>query len=508
MHQSPISNDSIDRAAGWLQKCWHKHSDCKLAASPLPTRVIDVGGRNGVENPYLYISKAEKKSYVALSHCWCNHEAASKTITTTLATLERRIESIPLHDLPQTFQDAITITRRLGIQYLWIDSLCIIQDSHYDWEAEAANMGRIYQGSIFTLSALEARDSHCGFLPERWCDIDTNEIELYEYSKDPMYIRPIPPILSQVLSRAPLFQRAWALQERLLSVRILHFAKEQMYWECHKGLIQEDGMRTRRTQLSGPNFFKASTIDKKLQKWYATVHEYSKKGLTRKSDKLPALAGIAGKFQDSTNYNYLAGLWKEDLLRGLMWYTDPRLEETQSSDQVLLAMPSWSWAAVEGPINYQFPSETNDIQLDPNLRIIDATVTTVSSFSLGQVSGGKIRLCTLLNNCLYKPCAEKRVRSKHAALLRCQLVDETGVDYQAMRTNIYMEINRTVVRRCWCIRLATTDIGVAKGLVCVMLLEKLITDDGVYRRIGLGFISKAQDQVLFNECNKQVITIV
>lgn len=74
----------------------------------------------------------------------------------TKASWAKLTVNIFLSDLPPLFQDAIIITRQLGLRYLWIDSLCIIQDSLRDWETEAAKMASIYQNSYVTISATDA----------------------------------------------------------------------------------------------------------------------------------------------------------------------------------------------------------------------------------------------------------------------------------------------------------------------------------------------------------------
>jgi hypothetical protein len=132
----PLSKDSSSDgcfaiASQWLQNCLDAHDECPKQLSPLPSRVIDVG--NNERDPFLHISQGECGPWLALSHCW----GLEQSFTTTSSTLDFFTKGILMSDLPQTFKDAIWITRRLGYQYIWIDSLCIIQDSAEDWEAES-----------------------------------------------------------------------------------------------------------------------------------------------------------------------------------------------------------------------------------------------------------------------------------------------------------------------------------------------------------------------------------
>lgn len=151
------SNECVQLAASWIKECAESHQDyLRLEHTPLPTRVIQVG--SDLEEPYLYVSTQENADYIALSHCW----GGMVPTTTTLATLEQHQREIRFSELPRTFRDAITVTRKLNIQYLWIDSLCIIQDSPDDWEREAAKMGTVYRNSLVCIAADGALNSHEG----------------------------------------------------------------------------------------------------------------------------------------------------------------------------------------------------------------------------------------------------------------------------------------------------------------------------------------------------------
>lgn len=134
------------------------------AGTPLlPTRVVDVGPPDGQQNPFLNITSGMAGEYIVRSHRWGN----APMFTTTLSELDYRVSEISIQELPQKFQDAIEITRKLHIRYLWIDSLCIIQDSTRDWEQEATQMGKYYANAWLIISADAAEDSHGGILNKR-----------------------------------------------------------------------------------------------------------------------------------------------------------------------------------------------------------------------------------------------------------------------------------------------------------------------------------------------------
>ena len=148
--------------------------------------------------------------------------------------------NIPWNQLSKTFQDAITITRKLGIQYIWIDSLCIVQDDKEDWRAESSKMDSVYGNSYLTINASYAKDGSEGCLchtkaletpgtriplsdgdlslPCIYVDVPFPHLEVWGYD---------------VTERSSLDHRAWALQERLLSPRTLHCTSSELVWECY-----------------------------------------------------------------------------------------------------------------------------------------------------------------------------------------------------------------------------------------------------------------------------------
>lgn len=223
LDSDPASEASFTLIFEWLESCIDGHTkfkrDHRDEKSRLPTRVIDVWE----EIPVLVNSCGKHAPYILLSHCWGDEQP----ITTTQATLAERSKGIPMDTFPRTFQDAIKITRTLGIQYLWIDSLCIVQDLEEDWISESGNMMDYYRHGYLTISALYSPNSRHGILNLR------ENLPSFQLSLSAnLYIRPKLPNYSEVFRNAPLNNRAWALQERLLSTRILHYSDEEMFWEC------------------------------------------------------------------------------------------------------------------------------------------------------------------------------------------------------------------------------------------------------------------------------------
>ncbi|KAF1993672.1 HET-domain-containing protein [Amniculicola lignicola CBS 123094] len=331
----------------WLNACTGFHKGCgTLGRSYLPTRVLEITGPRQVR---LYIPEEnEIAPYVCLSHCW-----GTKACTrTTTSTFDRHRQAIPWDDLQKTFQDAVSVTYRLGIRYLWIDSLCIIQDDIHDWRHEGSLMANIYAHCYFTIAASRSSDSYQGcFIHE---DYTLNVREELKHIDD-VYDDP----------DFPLLRRAWVFQERNLSPRTVHFGPNELLWECMAKVECEclelyfspdDRISTESSHILTPS-----------RQWYNIVTEYSAKALTFEKDILPALQGVARVMQSKRRCQYYAGLWQDTLLLDLLWMIsatcfrrgatlDPKdndLEEPQTWHA-----PSWSWASVVGKVEWNSDSFT------------------------------------------------------------------------------------------------------------------------------------------------------
>ena len=216
----------------WINDCIENHASCnKNQAAHRPTRLLDVV-RFRSSGDIVLIEPEEDPDdsipYTTLSHCWGS--PPSRPLTTTLGNLASRKERIRFDELPLTFRDAVTNTRKLKIPYLWIDSLCIIQDSPSDWKKEAGRMSIVYAGSICTLSALASKDSNGGFfrVPKKESDFTVR----YDLDLGAQRIRVFPCEPSTWNLQGPLMDRAWTFQERELSRRILLFSRGELLWEC------------------------------------------------------------------------------------------------------------------------------------------------------------------------------------------------------------------------------------------------------------------------------------
>lgn len=384
----------MERAYQWLTECTKNHQNCHFQQlTILPTRVIDVG-KNG-ENPRIYESNGSSGRYAALSHCW----GTEQILTTTTDTLSDMKREIPFERLPKTFQDAIDIARRLDIPYLWIDSLCIIQDSPNDWNQESARMGAVYANSFVTIAADGAPDGRTGCFVAgegrmsnqaliQCHDSDNRLLEVYvrrqgfrgspddsSHTAGPRGERP---------KRSKLSTRGWVLQERLLSPRILHFTTNEMAWECVTHVrceCQVDPQRSMKDVFK-QRFVKQSSSyhgDGIVElKWYDVVEEFTSRDLTFETDRLPAIAGLAAELQKRTPHKYLSGLWDDFIELDLLWSTSD-WDKTQMKSFTCKRnknphIPTWSWASITGKISYDIRAETRTADTTFQLMLTDSSI--------------------------------------------------------------------------------------------------------------------------------------
>jgi hypothetical protein len=404
----------------WVSDCIAEHTvHCKTSdlENRLPARVIQVFEPEDHERvlaPRLVLTAEKKGTYAILSHCW--GPDSSKTTRTLLENADDHYKQLDIEKISANFRDAIKIAHGMKIPYLWIDSLCIIQNSRKDWETESSKMAQYYQNAKVTISGLASPSADYGILGLRRHDA---KIARLDTPKGDVFVRlqledTVSVISDNVWSSTrpnvnymPLNERAWTLQERVLSSRILHFSGEQMVWQCRTCAISEDGKYTwnRRPEQSA----KAGIVDilrlgqvndQKKQPmsvmktgWYDLLHEYTRRKMTYGSDKLPGIAGLVHVVAGLTNGTYRAGLWLGPFRDDLLWERSETYMSVFPSPYKRLSngSPTWSWASLDGPIannvagNRRVPSEH-----DPKLKRIATNMATKDAFSA--VRSGRVEV--------------------------------------------------------------------------------------------------------------------
>jgi hypothetical protein len=380
---TPISR--LQLANKWLDDCRNTHKLCQKWQSThqksCPTRLIDISQ----QDPKLVCpAPGTTLEFVALSHRW----GGGSPLQTLKKNLASHMIAIQSEALPQTFRDAITITKTLGLDYLWIDSLCIIQDDKLDWQREASRMALVYENAQFTIAATWGSNGEAGCFHAY---IPSLNIQLRAH-RDPVdnttqpgvqiYVRPDKDD-KKYLIQAPLNTRAWVLQEMLLSPRTIIFGEDQMHWTCASLLDSEDGLDYDDSMAAGALPYPRSTIlscesddvDRRSpirfsESWAFTVSDYSSRQLSYARDKLAALAGVTQAYQRIFGDEPLAGLWRQNIPRGLLWQTSPSTHSCLDTEAIkALNIPTWSWLKMKGEVN------TKEDGSESLLSIQDSTLT-------------------------------------------------------------------------------------------------------------------------------------
>lgn len=427
----------MEQIRSWLTNCCKKHVSCNQdwrTARSYPTRLLNIDREEG--KVYLESLSAKRPQYATLSHCW----RAGMTTKLTASTYEILKQGLPVSELPQRFRDATSITSWMGIKYLWIDALCIIQDSEEDWLSESVRMGDIYANSYCNIAATSA-DTRKGCFTRRHIEM----VEPYSISSPRAdgiavtYVIGYDDFWSNSLLDTTLHTRGWVLQERLLSPRTIHFGQEQMFWECRCEMACEAypesipsqfrNWRTRTWRQSDQMLdpAKKTSTDHSLHQryvphilsryvsrlllpanqkksitqptwaygiWSKTIERYMECELSFQADKLVAISGIAQKLAELTNERYLAGLWENPMLpQSLLWYVLGR-RKADSTESVRSASagspnyraPSWSWASMEARIIWNWPAECEKVLVD----IMQTSIKELSGSNMSRISSAKM----------------------------------------------------------------------------------------------------------------------
>lgn len=444
---SLLSDTHLRRISSWRTICAQEHECCPSGEEPreLPTRVIAVNSADPRYVKLVNTHRGRTAIYACLSYSW---GTGSQHCTTT-RNIKGHLQRILISDLPDTVADAIKLCRALKIPYIWIDALCIIQDDKDDWSREAAAMARIYGSSVLTISVPNTEDCTEQFLTRSLAKYSNVEVDWIHGPSGTAGVATLvydwPRNHNSLLSGSPWMERGWTFQEWVLSPCVLHCGSTLTIYECLHGTCYESHAdedkqsfesldlrsgasldahetkspllpahantwpqdssttkeqnslvelhntsrlfeRVRRVQ-TGPTGLQTNTS---RPSWSDVVTEFCGRRLTNDTDKLPAIAGLAVRFQTYKNaplpkarqYNYLAGLWWDgsptldrpsedaELPTGLLWR---RAGDEHLSKLAAYRAPSWSWAALDGPIEFPgiFLSDASKLHVHDALCIYD-----------------------------------------------------------------------------------------------------------------------------------------
>ncbi len=374
------SADCFDQARSWITTCLRHHRHCRPSSSRAlypyhPTRLLDLQPRcTDIETRLCLIHQDPPETpYVTLSHCW----GTSQCLTLTSANLKYLVAGFQFTELPKCFREAVQITRELGIRYLWIDALCILQDLQEDWHYEAAMMMKVYEDSYCNIAALDASDSEQGCFFQRdpllvsrtivqtnWDNELRTSCDVYPCTFWPHHVM-----------YSPLYRRAWVVQELALAHRILYYGKEQLFWTCSEmdacetypdGIPLPNPRRWKDLHLETetPGRMNALAPESKqvlYNYWHEILSVYTSSNLTKAEDKLVAISGLAKQLQPYLGDEYLAGVWKESLPSELLWYACyDRVTQQPPKRSSFYRAPTWSWACEDGTIGYEREDDSTE----------------------------------------------------------------------------------------------------------------------------------------------------
>ena len=355
----------------------------------MPTRCLNVDNLDAI---HLCMTQDQEHSYAALSYCWGPKQFPN--LIATKESFKRMLVNVPFTSFPLTLRDGIVVTHELGIRYLWIDALCIIQDDDDDKNNEIPQMRRIFSNAHCTIIAATAAHCHAGFLHTRELPFSQDlgiPFPCPGVENGKMFLRRIEPeewTLYDPL-QDPVNDRAWTLEERLLSPRRLIYSKNHLRWLCETTEVTNGGDTEDRKwpsssggdqierlpphlspRISTSTLTENATLQSNdvWYSWLSIVREYSLRSLTKSKDKLRAIGGIAELYHLKTGDQYCAGLWRSHLAKELLWQVfHPRagfssmIAERRDPNSISYPSithlprpknraPTWSWASVDGPV--------------------------------------------------------------------------------------------------------------------------------------------------------------
>ncbi|KAI1329207.1 heterokaryon incompatibility protein-domain-containing protein [Xylariaceae sp. FL0255] len=404
-----LNQDRVSTFKGWLQNCDDNHPECRLGAVRItPKRLVDITS-SGRGELFLAEDVEPGTPYVALSHSWKSSMPNPSDVILTRENIDQRLRSIPWAKLGATFHHAILIASHFDIRYLWIDSLCIIQDDDDDWAEQAAQMANIYENAYFTIA--------CEYLPEGspedGCFLVRNSIrELPAWNLDGSQFSVfVQPSYSHYGDwKEGLSHRGWCVQEKFLSRRVLRFRESDVLFECAKGRSCEcetldinkgdvasfsstfDMFNPVAGIIRRRDLDEGSVMPEIAQEywtaWRTAVYNFSQASLTKETDRLPAMSGMASRMPREIVGDYIAGLWTGDLLEELFW--SPRSDIPTPKHYEEWVGPSFSWVSLF--CNCDWGLRDLGEGAKRVAEIIDAQSTPATIDPLGKVKSAFIRL--------------------------------------------------------------------------------------------------------------------
>ncbi|KAI0543274.1 heterokaryon incompatibility protein-domain-containing protein [Xylaria curta] len=538
-----------------ISHCLQTHSGCAdftgATGTFLPTRLIELDHFRSSKDVVLIDSTdiPTNSPYVALSYCWGKDQPQCQT---TRATLAERKQRIPWSSLPQTFKDAVSFTQSLHIRYLWIDGICIIQGDAADWIYESGKMFDVYRNAFVTLAAGWGDSSTSGlfstsqgklvaeliFKNHRW--------PLHAFKSHPQY-GDWAMGYREWEEPSSLFKRAWTLQERLISPRVLVFTKYDLHFECFSHMACECGYtqnvlsksfsdndtkkqnffkvltsRTERADAENEtnrldvvedldesdsawsdcssffSYYRGGSDELSIESlWRETVSDFSRLQLSFESDRLPAIGAISHQIsKHRPNELYLAGLWSGSLLYDLLWHRGiehgpwliPERPWAHTNPGMSQDAPSWSWAFCGDVVDWWYNNHRFDLVDTNRAEIVEAKCWYKNNNSSGTLEKASMVLRSELFPC-WMIRESDTPRAQDSTALRCC----SGFRLRNIDCYIDMPDERYVKEQPLGVSYRVYLFFIAEGILDVtkyrakfyLLLRSIDRQRNVFRRIGV-----------------------
>ncbi|KAI9686815.1 MAG: hypothetical protein M1820_010550 [Bogoriella megaspora] len=394
---STKSESSLQFIKECLNECFACHESCDSPGDlprSLPKRLLRISPSEGKNVPNVSLEEdvLTNDPYLILSHCWGGYQPHRLL----RHNLDSMLEKVDVESLSPTFKDAIWLTMELGYRYLWIDCFCILQDEDddSDWQQESAKMMDYYLNAVLTIAATDSLDGEGGLFRTRNSEIlEPCIIQWNSAEAGPFTLRRLisnnGAAAFNALQKAHLNRRAWVLQERLLSRRVLHFSHAQIWFECREATASE----ARPCGVNVTNVVSTLSESSRKRSWYELVRSYSQCELSRSTDRLIAFAGIVERFAKLCGLrpdDYVAGFWRFEFPGCLYWVCDR--QETSSLKKYIA--PSWSWASVSSPIEASTVHANEWVPNEISTKYVELLETHVAlkASPFGSVSDAFIRV--------------------------------------------------------------------------------------------------------------------
>ncbi|KAH6659131.1 heterokaryon incompatibility protein-domain-containing protein [Truncatella angustata] len=398
-YQPPRSKHSDDGSIANFMRTWVKicrdgdqgHENClKRSKTFMPDKVLFIGND---QNPTMHLFNAKfwadrgiVDEYIALSYCW-GQESFLKSTKENIASFHKEIR---WDMLPPLFQDVVRIAKGLDVPFVWIDSLCIVQDDELDWKIQAPKMGDIYANAFLTVAAASSSSPADGILgerPTRWHTRTTTITNpLNGVSTDLCVRQRAIDMWGTAREANPdyLDSRAWIWQERILSTRTIVFTKAALRFECRSTSIWED-------QLFQGHSWSARMNEPVHIHWKRLMEDFTARNMTCAGDRLPAISSVMARVSAGQGLTPIAGMWKENLVQNLHWMRNDLKDRNHAGQgHQEGTIPSWSWASIGYPVQWtlgtadQLPYDDKKWTLHL-IDVLDPAATDGASQSAGPV---------------------------------------------------------------------------------------------------------------------------